>query len=246
MPGFALKGALISFLPAGGLGLPSLPNVIVFQINPETMTHAWTEPVAPPPPSEAKAAVNPLAVTGVPGETFSFTLMLDSDLQISDVATDPPGAALALASGVSSRLSALELLQFPTPLPDSGLQGQVSAAVSAAASGPTSAATTPQAVPLSQVPVVLFAWGPLRIVPVRVTAFSVSEKLYDNRLNPTHVEAQITLTVLTPDVLQAVKGPIAKIGGTAYAYMQNVRQVQAALNLAESASNILGMLPAPF
>src|SRR5476651_994175 len=103
MVGSVLKGALISFQPTGGLGLPPLPNVIVFQINPETTTHAWTEPVAPPAPSEARTVVNPLAVTGVPGETFSFTLMLDSDLQIAEQ-NDPPGIVLAVASGVSSRL----------------------------------------------------------------------------------------------------------------------------------------------
>jgi hypothetical protein len=245
MAGSVLKGALISFQPTGMLGLPPLPNVIVFQINPETITHGWTEPVAAPPPSGTQTVVNPLAVTGVPGETFSFTLVLDSDLQIAEQ-NDPPGIALAMASGVSSRLAALELLQFPTPLPDSGVQGQVSAAVTAAASGATPGSSAPQAVPLSQVPIVLFAWGPLRIVPVRVTAFSVSEKLYDNRLNPTYAEAQITLTVLTPDVLRVVTGTMAKVGVAAYAYVDKVRQVQAGLNLAESASNTLGMLPLPF
>jgi hypothetical protein len=95
------------------------------------------------------------------------------------------------------------------------------------------------------VPIVLFVWGALRIVPVRVTAFSVTEKLFDGLLNPTHAEATITLTVLTPDELAAVQGPMAGIATSAYTYMQGVRQAQALANLGESAASVLGMLPTP-
>jgi hypothetical protein len=245
MAGSVLKGALISFTPGGVLGVPSLPNLITFQINPETITHAWTEAVAPQAPSDPKIRYSPLAVTGVPGETFAFTLMLDSDEQQADVATDPVGARLALVSGIYTRLAGLELLQFPTPMPAGSLVGQVSAAASASTQGASAADSASQTVPLSQVPIVLFVWGPQRIVPVRVTAFSVTEKLFDGLLNPTHAEAQITLAVLTPDELAAVQGPMAGIAQTAYAYTQGLRTAQALANLAESASNVLGMLPTP-
>jgi len=243
MAGSVLKGALISFQPAGGLGLPSLPNVIMFQINPESITHAWTEAAAPQAPTDPKIKYSPLAVTGVPGETFSFTLMLDSDEQIADTATDPIGAGLASVSGVYTRLAAIELLQYPIAPPSAGLVGQVSAAVSAAGLGTSAADSQATSVPESQVPVVLFVWGAFRIVPVRVTALSVAEKLYDSLLNPTHTEATITLTVLTPDELAAVQGPMAGIAQAAYDYTQGVRQVQAIANLGESAASILGMLP---
>ncbi len=247
MAGSVMKGALISYPPSGSLGQPSQPNVIVFQINPETMTHAWTEAAAPPPPSDTKVTVtvNPLAATGVPGETFAFTLRLDSDLDLSDIAIDP-AAADAAANGVYPRLAALELLQFPSAPPDSGLEGQVSASNNAAAQGSASATTAPRSVPLSQVPVVLFSWGPLRTVPVRVTAFSVSEILYDDQLNPTHADAQMTLTVLTPDALRAVKGPTAQIGATAYANMQSNRVSLAGQAPSGSPGSNIGMLPAPY
>ena len=43
-----------------------IPNIIVFQYNPETMSHAWTQPDAPSAgPNETTA--NPLAVNGDPG-----------------------------------------------------------------------------------------------------------------------------------------------------------------------------------
>ena len=38
-----LRGALVEFMPTG---LIPIPNVIVFQFNPETMTHTWTQPEA--------------------------------------------------------------------------------------------------------------------------------------------------------------------------------------------------------
>lgn len=244
MVGSVLKGALISFMPSPGLGLPSLPNVIIFQINPETITHGWTEPSAPQQGQDAKIKYSPLAVAGVPGESFSFTLMLDSDEQQADVATDPVGAGLAIVSGVYTRLAALELLQFPANPPSSSLIGGVSAAASAAGAGQSASDSQSTQVPIGEVPVVLFIWGPMRIVPVRVTALSVTEKLFDSLLNPTHVEAQLTLTVLTPDELAAIQSPMAGIANTAYSYTQGLRAAQAMANLGESAANILGMIPA--
>jgi hypothetical protein len=249
MAGSVLKGALISFMPAGPLGLPALPNVIVFQINPETITHAWTEATAPQPPasSDSKAPpthISALATTGDPGESFSFTLMLDSDQQIIDGASDPVGLALASVSGVYSRLAALEMLQFPNKPPSGALVGGVTAAADAAGIG--AGAGAQPSVPTMMVPIVLFIWGPFRIVPVRVTAFSVTEKQFDKLLNPTHAEAQITLQVLTPDDLKTVPGTLSDVASAAYTYTQGVREVAALANLGESAANILGMLPAPF
>lgn len=245
-----LKGALLSFPATGGLGLPPLPNAIVFRINPETITHAWTEAASPPPPqpkpNEPAVHISALAVTGNPGESFTFTLMLDSDEQLFDISSDAVGAALATASGVYTRLGALELLQFPSPPSSGGLVGGVSAASSAAAQAASSGDSASQTVPTSQVPVVLFAWGPLRIMPVRVTAFSVNEKLFDELLNPTHAEAAITLSVLTPQDLADVPSPMGGIAMAAYNYTMGLRQAQAAANFAESAVAIVGMLPTSF
>lgn len=245
MPGSVLKGALISFLPSGALGLPSLPNVIVFQINPESITHTWTQAAAAQPSSDPKAPKpDPLAVSGVPGESFAFTLFLDANEEIAG--SNPVGAALASVSGVYPRLSALEMLQYPMGSGSAGLLGQVSASISASGIGASPSASSTQNVPASQVPVVLFVWGPQRIVPVRVTALTITERLYDSALNPIHAEAQITLRVLTPDEVVAVQGPMATVATVAYAYSQGLRQVQALANLGDSAATIIGMLPTPF
>src|SRR5947209_7174861 len=114
-----LRGAFVQFVPT--FLLPN-PNVIVFQYNPETMTHSWkpaaaieTEPGEPDP--------NPLAVRGVPGESFSFTLVLDSRDTVAD-GTDFV-ASIAEETGVYPRLAALELLMFPVDSTESGLIGSV-------------------------------------------------------------------------------------------------------------------------
>jgi hypothetical protein len=232
--GFVLKGALVEFMPTF---LPTpVPNVIVFQYNPETMTHTWTQPQAA---GRAGAeGSNPFAVQGMPGESFSFTLAMDANEDIAD------GNPVASVSGLYSRLAALEMLLYPTGPANSGLVGAVSAAIQSGLSGGSPGKG--RAVPQSTVPVTLFIWGAGRIVPVRVTGLTVTERLYDAALNPIHAEAQLSLRVLTPPELAAaaasdsVLGNLAKV---AYYYTLGLRQALAATNLANSAQSIIGMIP---
>ncbi|HZK82005.1 MAG TPA: hypothetical protein VFC46_13080 [Humisphaera sp.] len=240
MAGKFIKGALVSFMPTF---IGALPNVVVFQFNPETITHAWTA-AAPPDSNPGK---DPLAAKGVPGESFSFSLAIDANDMIADGDANPVAAELAKISGVYTRLAALEMLQYPSGAFDGGLLGQVSSAISSAASSLTgSASAASQAVPQSDVPTVIFVWGPQRILPVRVTALSISEKLYDALLNPTHADVTITLRVLTPEELTFVQGPLKTVASIAYTYSQGLRQVQALANLGDAAASIIGMLPNPF
>src|SRR5580658_272444 len=199
MSGFLLKGGLIDFTET--FPIP-IPNVVIFQYNPETMTHGWTP--ATTNPSTPSQASNPLAITGWPSETFSFTLAMDSNDTIAD--GNAVVAGLAEVSGLYTRIAALEMLLFPTAPPGGGLIGSVTAALGI---GGSSSPSPTQQVPSAQLPTVLFVWGPGRIVPVRVTALSITEKLYDaTLLNPIHVEAQMTLRVLTQDELKYVDGPL--------------------------------------
>lgn len=233
-----LKGALISFTQSF---VGAMPNVIIFQYNPETITHGFTA-ASGESPAHPPQGGDPLAARGVPGESFSFSLALDANDMIAG--PNPVAAGLATVSGVYTRLAAIEMLQYPTAPSGAGLLGTVSASV-----GPTglsvggSSAAQSSAVPRAQVPVVLFVWGPQRIVPVRVTNLSITEKLFDRFLNPTHADVRITLRVLTPDELVSIEGPMKDIARVAYAYTQGLRQVQAMANLGDSAATIIGMLP---
>jgi hypothetical protein len=220
-----IRGALIEFMPTF---LIPLPNVIVFQFNPETIRHAWSQ-AAP----ASGTGTNPLAVRGMPGETFSFSLALDASDGIGE------GDPIAITTGVYARLAALEMLLYPT---GAGSLAGATALVGSVTAG--SGASASASVPASQVPTVLFIWGPGRILPVRVTGLSITEKLYDGLLNPTHADAQIDLKVLTPDELAVVTGPLAEVAKAAYAYSQGLRQVLALANLANAAGSIIGMIPA--
>ena len=230
---FYLRGALVEYLPAGPI---AIANVIVFQYNPETMTHTWTQS-DPEKAGPNQILVDPLAVSGDPGESFSFTLFLDATDTIADGAA---AAAIAKASGVYSRLAALEMLLFPSAATTSGLLGTVTAKIGSLFGA---GRTQEQVVPANTLNTVLFVWGPGRIVPVRVTALTVTERLYDRALlNPTHAEVQITLRVLTSDELHD-EDVLTGVAKAANAYTRGLRQSLAVANSVNAAEAVVGMLP---
>jgi hypothetical protein len=130
MSGKFIKGALIEFMPTF---LVSLPNVISFQYNPETMSHTWTQAEASSSAGKEQGSSNPLAVSGLPGESFSFNLMMDAKDSIADGSAVTAG--IAEQTGIYSRLAALEMLLYPTGAFGGGLLGSVSVSVSLDSSG---------------------------------------------------------------------------------------------------------------
>jgi hypothetical protein len=231
MAGKFIKGALVQFMETF---IAPLPNVIIFQFNPETITHTWS-PAQEVAGAATSEDVSPLAVQGPPGESFNFTLMMDATDQIAE--KNP----IAISTGIYSRIAALEMLLYPTNSFPDGLLGSVSAPKKApndkADPGPK------RDVPQSEVSTVLFIWGPARILPVRVTSLTITEKFHDTLLNPTHAEAQIGLRVLTPRELRASHDELADIARGAYAYTLGARQVFAIANLANAVESIVGMIP---
>jgi hypothetical protein len=212
----ALKGAFISL--GGGL-LGALPNIVVFQFNPDRITRT---PALAQAPTASTGAGNCDArqQPGQPGETISFTLRLDATDQLAS------SNVIAAASGILPTLSALELLMAP--------KGSLS--IDLFNLGGTSA---PFQLPPNKLPTVLFFWGPFRILPVTVTNLNITETEYDMLLNPVRAEVSINLTVLTPS--QIADDDLAS---GAYKYSQGVKEVMAALNLANAAG--LGVsLPLP-
>jgi hypothetical protein len=226
MPGKYMKGALVQFTPT--ILIP-IPNVIIFQYNPETITHTWTQSDTGGA-AKSGSQSNPQAVPADPGEAFSFNLVMDAN---DDIGNNNP---LAIVSGVYTRLAALEMLLFPAD-PNQSLLGGLLGVTSTDQS---------RSVPSKILPTVLFVWGPERIVPVRVTSLTITENRYDALLNPVHAEAQIGLRVLTPDELAAAKStsdPLADLGSIAYDYSHGLRKAFALANLANAVESIVGMLP---
>lgn len=67
-----------------------------------------------------------------------------------------------------------------------------------------------------EAPLALFIWSRHRIVPVRVTDFSVTEEAFDPSLNPIRAKVSIGLRVLSVDDL----GFAHKGGGLFMSYLQ--------------------------
>jgi hypothetical protein len=257
-----LKGALIYF---GAPMLIPVPNIIVFQYNPETMTRTLT-PWQPPAKrvvaeydehgnlkneSELKAYNETLAKLSQPydpAETFSLVLELDA----TDALEHPETHPVAVATGVADRLAAIEMLLYPPG--DSllgGLLGSVSGSVSFSAGGLSiggSAGADSEQLQRKDAPIVLFFWGPGRIVPVRITTLSIEEQQYSPLLYPTRAKATIGLRVLDLDDLVQVTGDMATgaaadIARACYKFTRGQKEVLATANLANSVESIIGMLP---
>lgn len=211
-----MKGALVELVPIQGA---AAPNVIVFQFNPETLRHSFSQTMASPP-EQGHLGSNALAVPGPPTETFSFTLSMDAADDIADPVLNRLGPNVPAALGLYPRLSALEMLIYPTTVNELLADDSGSDAAEEGVKRPT---------PSAQLPVVLFVWGPGRILPVRVTSLSIMERLYDgDSLSPTQAEAEIELRVLTSDDLKDMTGPGAGAARAVYKYSLALRMAGAA------------------
>ena len=249
-----LKGALIQF--SAPMLIP-IPNIIIFQYNPETMTRTLT-PWAPAQHQitynddgtikEDKLSgeqLNQLSQPFDPQETFSLTLELDA----ADALEEPGSHPVAVIAGVADRISAMEMLCYP---PGAGALGgllNVSVSVSIGAGGiSASAGAAADVLPRRDVPIVLFFWGPGRIVPVRITSFSVEEQQYSPLLYPIRAKVSIGLKVLDENHLLNVAGDTSKeaiveIAKACYKFTQAQKEALAMANLANSIESIIGMLP---
>jgi hypothetical protein len=200
-----LKGAFLRFQR----GLVGLPVIVMFQFNPETVTRT---PSISQEQISGDEVRDPSVVMSAPTESLSFTLRVDATDQLE--ARNP----VAAAHGVLPVLSALELLMYPVPATSTVLTIRQ----------PGSFYTHPPNV----LPIVLFFWGPSRVLPVNVTSLSITELEYDPRLNPTRAEVSVSLQVVSPPALE--QG--SKVMQGAYRYTQSVKEVLAALSIANSIS----------
>lgn len=170
-----LKGALVALGPGG---TPS--TSVIFQYNPEKMTRRLDARTAGGAGAGASAAAEidraePLRLEGPPRESITLKIVLD--------ATDAMEEPKAPFFGLSPQIAAMESWLYP-------LSTQIITNKLLAAAG--SLAIVPQERPL-----LVFVWGPKRILPVRLTSLSIDEQAYDNQLNPLRAEIDLSLSVLS-------------------------------------------------
>lgn len=218
------KGALVQLVES--LGIP-LPNIVPFQYNPETMKRTL-KPWNPLGGGDAGRAINaPAAQPFDPEETISLALELD--------ASDDLGANLAIPKmfGIADRIAALEKMLLPEQSP---LGAAIDAAMSLFGGG-----SEPPKRP--QVAVTLLIWGIGRILPVRITNFSVEEKMFSTSLFPTHATITMDLAVVPPDAFQCLDTLPVKIAKSLYDFHSKSRDALAIAHIANTADELLAVLP---
>ncbi len=163
------KGAII------GMDLLNpLASVIIFQYNPKSLTRKLDAQTS----GEGGARSEVLRLSGPPVETITI-----NELEIDATDQLEQAQATATSMGIYPQLSALEMLIYPK-----------SALV--IANTVLLAVGTIEVVP-AEAPFTLFVWGAKRVLPVRITGFTITEQEYDPNLNPIRATVNLGMNVLT-------------------------------------------------
>jgi hypothetical protein len=195
----------------------AVQRVIALQYNPETLTRSLqVQGIGP----ESGPHVDQMRLKGPPIETYKLDAAIDAADQLDT------GDPLTTASGIQPALAALETVIYPTST-------QLQQAYSMAQSG------TLEIVPMDA-PLVLFVWSKERVVPVKITEFSITEEMFDSQLNPIQAKVSLGLRVLTIDDVD-----FSSVAGSIYmTYQQRKEQLAASAPAGSlSAFGISGVLP---
>ncbi len=168
-----------------------IPSFIPFQYNPNKVSRSL-EPYRPPR-SETRGegtGTPQRAQPGPPTETISLTLELDA----TDFFEDPKNNPVGSIFGVAPKIASLEKSMYPT--------GAVIGALIEAVGKLLGVGGAASAVARSLAPIVLFSWGPSRILPVRVTGLKVDETGHTPVLYPALASVTVSLKVLPPSVFR--------------------------------------------
>jgi len=181
MNGFSASPALIKsglVLVDGASG--RILRIVRLQYNAETLTRTL-QPQAIAGDGQDRSQA--LRLKGPPVETFK----LDAELDATDQLEFPDQNAAAVEVGLLPQLAALETIVYP--------QSAVLQANDALV-----AAGTLEIAPM-EAPLTLFIWSRSRIVPVRITEFSITEEAFDTGLNPIRAKVSLGMRVLSVDDL---------------------------------------------
>jgi hypothetical protein len=175
-------------------------RIISLQYNPESLTRSLQ-----PQAGESADRSEVLRLKGPAVETIK----LDAEIDAADQLEFPDENRVAVEHGIQPELAVLETLVHPT-------SSQLNRNNELAQSG------TLEIIPM-EAPLALFVWSKNRIVPVRVTDFSITEEAFDPALNPIRAKVSLGMRVLTVDDL----GFQHKGGSLFMSYLQNKEQLAA-------------------
>jgi hypothetical protein len=169
-----IKGGIVLIDPQSGAVL----RMIALQYNPDTLTRT----LQPQSVGEGADRSEALRLKGPPVETYKLEAEIDLTDQLEK--GDPNAAAV----GIHPALAALETMVYPTTAQLIG-------------NNALGALGTLEIIPM-EAPLPLFVWSKHRIVPVRVTEFSVTEEAFDPNLNPMRAKVSLGMRVLSVNDLQ--------------------------------------------
>jgi hypothetical protein len=208
-----LKGAIVGidkFNP--------LASVILFQYNPDTLTRSLTARTPDRddwwnPPARTEA----MRLAGPPEESIQLEIEIDASDQLER------SEVIATKMGVYPALASLEMLLYPKALAMITNEALLNVGI--------------REVSAPEAPLTLFVWGPKRVLPVRLTGFSITEQAFDTHLNPIRASVSLSLSVLNYQDLG-----LSSPGGALFMAHQVTKEVMATLN---SVNNVSSLASAP-
>jgi hypothetical protein len=218
-----LRGALIEY---GTSLIGPIPNVVIFQFNPESLSRTLQIPPRPTGATQRE-------VTQAGEKTFekiSFKAHFSAANMLDE------GKVLAELFGIGPQLAALEKMV----LPSSKIAGLIGAAIDAIGDAIGGGGSDPpaQPIPREAYPRILFIWGLTRVLPVTIDSMRIAELEYDSILNPLRAEVDISLSVIAVD--DCSDDVLAK---GALEYSTIAKEAQAIANLANTAEQIVDLIP---
>ncbi len=220
---YLLRGALIEYA-SDFLG--PIPNVVIFQFNPESLTRN----IEIPRRSAGTGSRERSQAGEAPVERIQLTAHFSAADQLNrDV-------SLARGFGIGPQLAALEKMVHPAGR-ISGLIGEALDAIGSAISGGGETSPT-QPIPRETFPRILFIWGLTRVLPVVIDSMGITEQHFDPLLNPVQAEVSLGFSVMNIDPCSD-----DKIAKGAMEYSNLAKDAQAIANLANTAQQVVDIIP---
>lgn len=171
-----VKGGIVLIDPV----MSMVQRIITLQYNPETLTRSFQIQGAGGEGGDRSEA---LRLMGPPVESIKLEAEIDATDQLEFPEDNPDTVKL----GIHPQLAALETMLYPssTQLILNNILAQIG---------------TLEIIPM-EAPLSLFIWGKQRILPVRITEFSITEEAFDPSLNPIRAKVSLGMRVLSVDDL---------------------------------------------
>jgi len=166
-----VKGGIVLIDP----NTSAVLRTITLQYNPDTLTRSLQIKAL----AEGGDRSEAMRLTGPPVETIKLEVELDATDQLEF----PDQNSNATEFGLQPQLAALETIVYPS-------SAQIQSNNSLATSG------TLEIIPM-ETPLTLFVWSKNRVVPVKLTEFSITEEAFDVNLNPIRAKVSLGMRVLS-------------------------------------------------